>query len=89
MKKLVSAVLIIIMMLTCAAPAFAAGVVEELPIILLQGDGTQIYVPDETAPNGERNVWDSLFDGVGSDKIVESVANVLLPFLTEMSDSDF
>ena len=83
MKKLVSAVLIIIMMLTCAAPAFAAGVVEELPIILLQGDGTQIYVPDETAPNGERNVWDSLFDGVGSDKIVESVANVLLPFLTE------
>ena len=84
MKKLISALLVIIMLFTCAMPAFASKGVEQLPIIMLLGDGTQIYMPDETAENGERNVWDDLFDTVsGEGKITESVANILLPFLTE------
>lgn len=62
---------------------FAAPAVEELPIIFLGGDGTQIYMPDETAENGEKNIWDDLFDNVEGGKVGESVANVLLPFLTE------
>lgn len=84
MKKLISVLLVIIMAFSCAMPAFASKGVEHLPIIVLVGDGTQIYMPDETAENGERNVWDDLFDTVsGEGKIVESVANILLPFLTE------
>ena len=83
MKKIISVLLAVLMIFTCAVPAFAASGVEHLPIIMLLGDGTQIYMPDETAENGERNIWGDLFDDVGSDKIVESVANVLLPFLTE------
>ena len=84
MKKIISVLLAILMIFTCAMPAFASKGVEHLPIILLVGDGTQIYMPDENAENGERNVWDDLFDSVsGEGKIVESVANILLPFLTE------
>ena len=84
MKKIISVLLAILMIFTCAMPAFASTGVEHLPIILLVGDGTQIYMPDENAENGERNVWDDLFDSVsGEGKIVESVANILLPFLTE------
>lgn len=83
MKKIIAIILAVITALFCVPTAFAAPAVEELPIVLLKGDGTQIYMPDENAENGERNIWDQIFNGVGSDKIVESVANVLLPFLTE------
>ena len=84
MKKIISVLLAVLMAFTCVMPAFASTGVEHLPVILLQGDGTQIYVPDENAPNGEKNVWDDLFEGVsGSGKIIETVANILLPFLTE------
>lgn len=83
MKKLISVLLAFIMIFTCVVSALASEGVKELPIIMLHGDGTQIYIPDETAPNGERNVWDELFSDVDSGKIGESVANVLLPFLAE------
>lgn len=83
MKKILAMLLAVIMVFMSMPVAFAASDVEELPIIFLGGDGTQIYMPDETAENGERNVWDQLFNGVGKEKIIESVANVLLPFLAE------
>ncbi len=84
MKKLISVVLAVIMTLTCAVPAFAAGTgVEDIPIILLYGDGTQIYVPDENAENGERNIWGDAFKSIEGGNIGASVANVLIPFLTE------
>lgn len=84
MKKFLSLILAVLMLLLCVpTSAFAASTVEELPIILLGGDGTQIYMPDENAENGERNIWDQLFNGVDTGKVAESVANVLLPFLTE------
>ena len=56
MKKIISLLLVIVMAFSCAVPAFAAQ--EELPMITLFGDGTQIYMPDETAENGEVNVVD-------------------------------
>lgn len=83
MKKALSVVLALIFVLSCAVPAFAAGQVEDIPIILIRGDGAGIYVADENAENGERNVWGGAFEDVGGDAIGETVANILLPFLTE------
>lgn len=83
MKKLLALLLSMLMIFSLAAPASAASGVENIPTIMLRGDGTQIYVPDETAENGERNVWNDAFDGIEKDDIGSAVANVLLPFLTE------
>ena len=84
MKKALSLILAFILMFTCAAPVMAvAGQIENIPIIMLRGDGAQIYVPDENAENGERNIWGEAFSNIEGGSIGESVANVLLPFLTE------
>lgn len=83
MKKIIALLLAVLIAFCCTSTAFGANAVEELPIILLGGDGTQIYMPDENAENGERNIWDQLFNGVEKGDIGESVANVLLPFLIE------
>lgn len=83
MKKALSLILAMILIFSCAAPAFAAGQIEDIPIIMLRGDGTQIYVPDENAPNGERNIWGDAFGSIEDGAIGESVANILLPFLVE------
>ncbi len=83
MKKILSLILTLIMLLSLAAPAFAATGVENIPTIMLRGDGQQIYVPDENAPNGERNVWNDAFDGIEKSEIIDSVVNILKPFLIE------
>lgn len=83
MKKLLALLLSVLMLLSLSVPAFAASEIENIPTIMLRGDGTQIYIPDENAPNGERNIWDAAFDGIEKDEIVASVMNVLKPFLTE------
>lgn len=83
MKKVISLVLAFILAFSVSVPAFAASAVENIPIVMLRGDGTQIYVPDETAENGERNIWGDAMTDIESEKISESVVNVLIPFLTE------
>ena len=83
MKKALSLILALLLIFPMAVPAFAAGQVENIPIIMLRGDGTQIYVPDETAENGERNIWGDALSNIEGGDIGESIANVLLPFLTE------
>ncbi len=83
MKKIIALSLCLIMMFSLAVPAFAASNVENIPIITLRGDGTQIYVPDETAENGERNIWGDAFANIEGGSIKESVVNVLEPFLLE------
>lgn len=84
MKKALSFILAIILAFSCAAPAMAvAGQVENIPIIILRGDGTQIYVPDENASDGYRNIWGDALSNIEGGAVGESVANVLLPFLTE------
>jgi len=83
MKKALSLILALLLIFPTAVPAFAAGQVEDIPIIMLRGDGTQIYVPDENAENGERNIWGDLFSNIEGGDVGESVANILLPFLTE------
>lgn len=81
MKKFLAILLSLIMILSVSAPAFAAAGVENIPTIMLRGDGTQIYVTDENG--NEINVWGDSLTGINKDEIAESVANVLLPFLTE------
>lgn len=83
MKKALSLILALILVFTVAVPALAAGQVEDIPIITLRGDGTQIFVPDENAPDGERNIWGDALSNIEGGDVGESVANVLLPFLTE------
>ncbi len=83
MKKVIALTLCLIMMFSCAVPAFASSAVEHIPIITLRGDGTQIYVPDETAENGERNIWGDAFTSIEGGDIKESVVTVLEPFLME------
>lgn len=84
MKKTLSVILALVLAFSCGVPAFAvAGQVENIPIILIRGDGAGIYVADEEAENGERNVWGGAFDNVEDGAIGETVANILLPFLTE------
>ena len=84
MKKLLSVILSVLMITACMVPAFSvSAAAENYPIIVLRGDGTQIYVPDETAPNGERNIWGDAFTNIEGSSVTESIANVLLPFLTE------
>lgn len=84
MKKLISLLLATLLIFSCSVPAFAvAGQTENIPVIMLRGDSVQIYVPDENAPNGERNIWGDAFGNIEDGSIGESVANILLPFLTE------
>ena len=84
MKKLLSVILSVLMITACMVPAFSvSAAAENYPIIVLRGDGTQIYVPDENEPTGERNVWGDAFTSIEGGSITDSVANILLPFLTE------
>ncbi len=86
MKKLISLLLAAVLLLCALAPASAAAVGQEaLPIIFIRGNGEALYDPD-----GNRIVADfeSLFsaddsDGLDAGTIIESCANVLLPFVTE------
>lgn len=82
MKKYISMLLALILAFSCAVPALAvAGQEENIPIIMIRGDGNGIYVEDENG--NEKNIWgDALSDIEGGD-VGESIANVLLPFLTE------
>ncbi len=84
MKKALSLILALILAFSCAVPSLAvAGQVENIPIVILRGDGTQIYVPDETVDGGYKNIWGDALANIEGDSVGESVANVLLPFLTE------
>lgn len=78
MKKLISLVLALIMVFSLAAPASSAMVDgKKVPIILLRGDGTDIY--DKT---GENIVWPvSLGDEGDKDILIDSIIDVIFPHL--------
>lgn len=81
MNKLLSILIAVILVFSCAVPAFAAGQIENIPIIMIRGDGNGIYVEDENG--NEKNIWSDAFSDIEGGDIGESIANVLLPFLTE------
>lgn len=83
MKKLLAVLICLILVFSCSATAFASTQVENIPIIMLRGDGTQIYVPDENAENGERNIWGDAFNNLEGGKISEAALTILKPFLID------
>ncbi len=91
MKKLISFVLVLSMLFAVMSPmAFATGekVKDMTPIVYIRGNGEPLY--DE---NGDRipAEFKDLFDknivpeeeGITKEEIIESCANILLPFLAE------
>lgn len=91
MKKVISIVLTLVMVLSLAVPAFAYdtfqrdNIRKNIPVVKISGDGEPLY-NNET---GEKLLhYKDLIGGISSDdsdksEIYESIANVLLPFIIE------
>ncbi len=81
MKKLISLLLTTLMLFSVVAPAAtaAAADADDTPIVMIRGNGNQLYKIDE---NGNEVEIPSNTDGMG-DKIAETAINILIPFLTE------
>ncbi|MCM1364794.1 MAG: hypothetical protein NC122_06555 [Faecalibacterium sp.] len=93
MKKVISVLLALVMVLSLAVPAMAvvetftdAGIRKNIPVIRISGDGEPLY-NNET---GEKLLhYKDLLGDLGGDddsdnsEIYKSIANVLLPFLVE------
>ncbi len=87
MKKLLSVLLVLSLMLTVAAPMAFASEDERTPIVFIRGNGETLY-------DAEGNVLSAGFDSInfdsddeeeddGSNKIVEACVNILKPFVLE------
>lgn len=85
MKKVLSVLLAVMMLMMAVAPsfAFAAADSEATPIVYVRGNGQKIYNADGevvVADIGDLTLND---ENGGKDKIVEAVFNILTPFLVE------
>lgn len=82
MKKLISVILAAIMVFALTAP-MASAVNERTPVVYIRGNGDGIYYPDGTLCVAQFEDLD--FDGAGIDKdtIIETVVNILKPFVLE------
>lgn len=91
MKKIISLMLVLILTLLTFVPASAATeeVYEKRPLIYIRGNGDPIYTTDGRAlPAGIDALLAAFEDSDGEDSvttedIIETTANILLPFLTE------
>lgn len=86
MKKLLSLILVTVMLFAVTAPvSSAADGYEKLPVIYIRGNGETIYNADgEVIEDFDlASLGGEGEDAVTRDKIVETCANILLPFLTE------
>lgn len=88
MKKTISVILCLVMIMATAVPAFAAGTTgSRYPVVLIGGDGDHL----EDKDGNELPLWSGVLDNLtkkddGEDntgEIYKSIANVLLPFLVE------
>lgn len=93
MKKLLSFFLAVLMVLTVISITPAAYAADEkvedmTPIVYIRGNGEPIYdengdeIPVEFADLFDENIV-SEEEGITKDKLIESCANILLPFLAE------
>ena len=96
MKKAISLLLSLVLLFCVCLPAFGAEEAHRvnhiIPTVLITGDGEPIWMPDETAENGERLVFSTtsflgleMLSGDDDDdgSLYESIANVLKPFFAE------
>lgn len=91
MKKFISLLLVFLLVFSAVVPAAAAAdaeVYEKRPLIYIRGNGDPIYTADGRAlPAG----FDAIFGAFGGEgdssvstqDIIETTANILLPFLAE------
>lgn len=88
MKKIISAVLCVLLAFTAAVPAFAVRTTgSQIPVVLIAGDGDRLEDKDGNCLPRWSEVFGNLADKSkeegGNTEIYKSVANVLLPFLIE------
>ena len=85
MKKLISTLLVVIMLFAVMAPAVTVSAANErTPIVYIRGNGDGIFYPDGTlcvAQFEELSLGGE--DGLSKDAIVETVLNILEPFVIE------
>ncbi len=91
MKKFISFILVMTMLFAVMSPvAFAAGekVKDMTPIVYIRGNGEAIYdetgdeIPVEFADLFDKNIVPEE-EGITKEQLIESCANILLPFLAE------
>ncbi len=91
MKKLISFLLVMTMLFAVMAPAASAAdtlVKDPTPIVYIRGNGEAIYdetgdeIPVEVADLFNKSIV-SEEESITRDKLIESCANILLPFLAE------
>lgn len=91
MKKILSLILTLTMLVAIMAPTAAAAdakVKDELPMIFIRGNGEDLYdengklIPGEIGDIFDKNIVPEE-EGISKDKLVESCVNILLPFLAE------
>lgn len=86
MKKLISFLLVTVMLFAVMAP-MATAVYEKTPVVYIRGNGDGIYYEDGNLCVAQ---FEDLFadtgsedEGINKDKIVETVVNILKPFVLE------
>lgn len=92
MKKIISILLVVAMLLAVAMPASAAGISgwgSQIPVVEISGDGEPLYDAEGNQIFKTTDIL-SMFTGSGSEdgeegnnELVESVVNVLEPFILE------
>ena len=88
MKKLISLTLVLIMLFAVMAPASSVLAADErTPIVYIRGNGDGIFYPDGTLCVAQFEDLsfggDGEDDGIDKDTIVETVVNILKPFVLE------
>jgi hypothetical protein len=88
MKKIISLFLAVTMLFAVMAPAVSVSAANErTPIVYIRGNGDGLYYPDGTlcvAQFEDLSLGgDGEDDGIDKDTIVETVVNILIPFVTE------
>ncbi len=82
MKKTISLFLVTVMIFAVMAP-MASAANERTPIVYIRGNGDGLYYPDGTLCVAQFEDVSFGGDGMDKDVIVESVVNILKPFVLE------
>ena len=85
MKKFISSLLVVIMLFAVMAPMASVSAADErTPIVYIRGNGDGIFYPDGTLCIAQfEELSFGSEDGISKDTIVETVLNILEPFVIE------
>ena len=85
MKKIISIVLAVMLLMTVAMPAMSAAAANErTPVVYIRGNGDGLYYPDGRLLVAQFEDLDlSGEGGINKDVVVETAVNILKPFVLE------